>query len=117
MNGGCAREAACWKRKGPFYDGERELLAPSAVAPEALAAALTGPSRAVLAVGDGAIRFREQLQAAGVAVPADPSPLHSVDAAVICRLADRASASGPDTVVPCYVRRPDAEIARGSANE
>jgi tRNA threonylcarbamoyladenosine biosynthesis protein TsaB len=99
------------------YDGERELLAPSAVAPEDLAAALAPPPRAVLAVGDGAIRFSDQLQAAGVAVPADASSLHSVDAAVICRLADRQPSSGCDAVVPCYVRRPDAEISRGSANE
>jgi len=98
------------------YAGGRELVAPMAVTPDALAAALPP---IVLAVGDGAIRFRDHLQAAGVTVPADPSPLHSVDAAVICRLADLAAAPGPDAdaVIPCYVRRPDAEISRGSANE
>jgi len=99
------------------YDGDRELLAPSAVAPEALAAALPASPRPALAVGDGAIRFKDQLQAAGVAVPADPSPLHSVDAAVICRLAELAPAPDPGGVVPCYVRRPDAEINRGSPTE
>ncbi len=100
------------------YDGDRELLAPAAVAPGDLAAALTESApRVVLAVGDGAIRFSDQLQAAGVAVPADASPLHSVDAAVVCRLADRQPSSGSEAVVPCYVRRPDAEIRRGSANE
>jgi tRNA threonylcarbamoyladenosine biosynthesis protein TsaB len=96
------------------YDGDSELLEPRAVAPEALAAALDLTPAPALAVGDGAIRFADELQAAGVAVPADPSPLHSVDAAVICRLADHATATGPDGVVPCYVRRPDAEISRGS---
>jgi tRNA threonylcarbamoyladenosine biosynthesis protein TsaB len=97
------------------YDGDDELLEPAAVAPEALAEVLATSPRPSLAVGDGAIRFVHQLKAAGVAVPADPSPLHCVDAAVICRLADLASAPDPSAVVPCYVRRPDAEINRGSA--
>jgi tRNA threonylcarbamoyladenosine biosynthesis protein TsaB len=99
------------------YDEDRELLAPAAVAPDALAGAAWPPALPVLAVGDGAIKFSDQLQAAGVSVPADPSPLHSVDAAVICRLAHRATAPDPGSVVPCYVRRPDAEISRGSATK
>ncbi len=99
------------------YEGESELLAPVAVPPGAVAEALPVASRAVLAVGDGAVRFRENLQAAGEAIPADTSSLHSVNAAVICRLADRAAASATGAVVPCYVRRPDAEITRGRVSE
>ncbi len=99
------------------YEGENELLAPVAVPPGAIAQALPVTPQAVLAVGDGAVRFRENLQAAGVAIPADASSLHSVNAAVICRLANRAATSAPGDVVPCYVRRPDAEITRGRASE
>ena len=87
------------------YTGDRELLAPTAVSPEMLAAALSGTPRPVLAVGDGAIRFSDHLQAAGVAIPADASSLHSVDAAVICRLADRTAVSASGAVVPC-IRTP-----------
>jgi tRNA threonylcarbamoyladenosine biosynthesis protein TsaB len=68
-----------------------------------------------LAVGDGAIRYRESL--AGVAeVPAEESRLHLVTAAAICELA---AAAGPEEanagVLPDYRRRPDAEIALEAA--
>ena len=99
------------------YEHDHELLAPAAVRPEALAAALPASPGTVLAVGDGAVRFRDHLQAAGVAIPADVSPLHRVDAVTICRLADRAAGCAPEAVVPCYVRRPDAEITSERADE
>jgi tRNA threonylcarbamoyladenosine biosynthesis protein TsaB len=65
------------------------------------------------AVGDGAVRFREDLERAGLAVPQDSSPLHLVDAETICELGARAVVSEIETatVVPDYRRRPDAEIA------
>jgi len=96
------------------YAGEREVVAPAVVAPDDLGPALApaGDLARVLAVGDGAVRFRGNLQGAGVAVPADSSPLHRVDAAVICRLASRARTLDPEAVVPRYLRQPDAEIAR-----
>lgn len=96
------------------YAGERELVAPAVVSPGDLGSALApaGDLAGVLAVGDGAIRFRGNLQGAGVVVPADSSPLHRVDAAVICRLASRARTLDPEVVVPSYLRQPDAEVAR-----
>jgi tRNA threonylcarbamoyladenosine biosynthesis protein TsaB len=95
-----------------FADG-RELIDARAVAPAALASlpAQAGEARRWLGVGDGAIRFRSYLEAAGVSVPADTSRLHRVSAAVICRLAIDAPARTPEAVVPDYRRRPDAEIA------
>jgi tRNA threonylcarbamoyladenosine biosynthesis protein TsaB len=91
-----------------------ELAGPRALAPEELGSipALADPKRREwLAVGDGAVRFREQLEAAGVTVPADDSPLHRVDAGVLCELALDAPAGDPEAVAPDYQRRPDAEIA------
>ena len=41
---------------------------------------------AMLAVGDGAVRFRAELERAGVAVPADGSRAHRVSALMVCRL-------------------------------
>lgn len=85
-----------------------ELLAPAAVRPEGLPALLAvapGPWRAV---GDGAVRFRSELQPAGVEVPPDGSALHRVDAGALCRLAAIALPADRDRVVPEYVRAPDA---------
>jgi tRNA threonylcarbamoyladenosine biosynthesis protein TsaB len=93
----------------------RELAAPRAVAPAELAAALpaAGPW---LAVGDGSVRYRAELESAGAVVPDDASPLHLISAAALCELAEPASpAAALELVTPDYIRRPDAEIALGAA--
>jgi tRNA threonylcarbamoyladenosine biosynthesis protein TsaB len=94
------------------YEGDRELLAPTALTPDALAAAArrlgTAGGAHPLAVGDGALRFREHLEAAGAAIPADASRLHRVSARHLCRLAAGAEATDRDAVLPDYVRPPDA---------
>jgi tRNA threonylcarbamoyladenosine biosynthesis protein TsaB len=97
------------------YLGEQELIAPVAVRPEALAGLLDGrpePPGDWLAVGNGALAFRDQLEPAAIAVPADGNPCHRVSAVAICRLAARGAPSARDTLVPEYVRLPDAEEAR-----
>jgi tRNA threonylcarbamoyladenosine biosynthesis protein TsaB len=81
------------------------VSAPAAVRPEDLAAHVTPGT---LAAGDGAIRFREQLEPAGASVPPDGSGLHRVGAAALCRLAAAAAPADRDSVVPEYVRPPDA---------
>jgi hypothetical protein len=66
-----------------------------------------------LAVGDGAVRFREPLEKAGVAVPWDSSCLHLVSAEAICDLATGVPAvTSYEEIVPNYHRRPDAELER-----
>ncbi len=95
------------------YDAQGEVAPPRALPPEELAAipgALDG-ARDWLAVGDGALRFRECLEAIAVAIPADTSSLHRMDAGVLCELALSALAGDPEAVLPDYRRRPDAEIA------
>jgi tRNA threonylcarbamoyladenosine biosynthesis protein TsaB len=90
-----------------------ELIAPRACKPEQIAAELQalGGARPI-AVGDGAIRFRMELEAAGAIVPAEGSPLHPLRAAAVCELAQRQGAGEPlEEVLPSYGRRPDAEIA------
>jgi tRNA threonylcarbamoyladenosine biosynthesis protein TsaB len=95
------------------YAAEGELVSPRALAPEELGgvAAQAAGGRDWLAVGDGAVRYREHLEAFAVAVPEDSSPLHRVDAGVLCELALSAPAGPPEAVLPDYRRRPDAEIA------
>lgn len=61
-----------------------------------------------LAVGDGAVRFRAELEAAGAVVAADGDPVHRVSAVEICRLGAGAPAGERDALVPDYVREPDA---------
>lgn len=73
------------------------------VKPEALAS-----EPASMAAGDGAVRFRESLQAAGIEVPEDGSPRHRVTAAALCELGAGAPAIARDELVPDYVRAPDA---------
>ncbi|MFI4984825.1 MAG: tRNA (adenosine(37)-N6)-threonylcarbamoyltransferase complex dimerization subunit type 1 TsaB [Solirubrobacterales bacterium] len=76
-----------------------------------------GGGKRWLAVGDGAVRFRGALEAAGVAVAPDSSPLHLVNAAAICDLGARAEpVARYEQIVPDYRRRPDAEIARDVAS-
>lgn len=91
----------------------RELTSVRALPPSELAGVATtaDPGLSWLAVGDGAVRFRAELEAAGIAVPVDDSPQHRVDAGVLCELALAAPHGTPEAVLPDYRRRPDAEIA------
>jgi tRNA threonylcarbamoyladenosine biosynthesis protein TsaB len=69
-----------------------------------------------LAAGDGAVRYRDQLETVAVIVPADSSPLHVVDAATICELGGQGRpVTAYEQILPDYRRRPDAEIAREGA--
>jgi tRNA threonylcarbamoyladenosine biosynthesis protein TsaB len=93
------------------WRGGEELLAPMALAPDALAARVAALPAPVLAAGDGAVRFREQLRAAGAEVPDSSSPLHRVQARALCEAAAGAVEAPAGTVLPDYLRLPDAEIA------
>ena len=85
------------------------VLAPAAVAPADLGASSGGLGRR-LAVGDGAIEYREILEAAGIVVADPDSPLHRVDAATHARLAAAGLSVSGDAVRPEYLRVPDAEL-------
>jgi tRNA threonylcarbamoyladenosine biosynthesis protein TsaB len=90
-----------------YRDGE-ELMGPRVCRPEELAAlALTGGPD-TLAIGDGALRFRELIERGGVAVDATESHLHGVSAAAICRLAINGNVT---PALPDYLRLADAELA------
>jgi tRNA threonylcarbamoyladenosine biosynthesis protein TsaB len=91
------------------WRGAERLLEPVAIRPEDLAAKIAaGPLAAPLAAGDGAVRFREQLERAGAAVPADRSPAHRVSALHVCRIGASGEPAGRDGLVPDYRREPDA---------
>jgi tRNA threonylcarbamoyladenosine biosynthesis protein TsaB len=62
----------------------------------------------MLGVGDGAIRFRAELERAGVAVPSDSSRAHQVSALMVCRLGRAREPVDRDALLPDYRREPDA---------
>jgi tRNA threonylcarbamoyladenosine biosynthesis protein TsaB len=100
----------------------RELEAPAAISPDALGALLgrlharVGGDQAILAAGDGAIRYPEPLARAGAVVPPHQSSLHQIRATSLCALgADKLLPDGYESVVPEYLRRPDAELALAGA--
>ena len=65
-----------------------------------------------LAVGDGAVRFRAELEASGARIPPDADPRHRLYARHVCRLAGDAAAEPLAEIKPTYLRRPDAELWR-----
>jgi tRNA threonylcarbamoyladenosine biosynthesis protein TsaB len=103
--------AASWRmdEAGEF---DNALLTPRALAPEALAELVTPLGPTTLAVGDGAIAFREVLERSGSFIPDDDSPLHKVTAMNHCRIAGHLEGVNPAEVRPEYLRAPDAEIAQ-----
>jgi tRNA threonylcarbamoyladenosine biosynthesis protein TsaB len=88
------------------------LRAPAVVRPDALPELAAGLGPGVTAIGDGAIKFQEILVHAGVGVPPGESPLHCVSAREHARLAATLIPGAPDSVLPAYLRVPDAELAR-----
>ena len=102
----------------------RELMSARTASPEELRdilartpEPLARTPEAQWAVGDGAVRYRGQLETAGAIVPEDASPLHRVSGAAICHLALGQEAQEIEAVMPDYQRRPDAEIALERAAE
>jgi tRNA threonylcarbamoyladenosine biosynthesis protein TsaB len=68
--------------------------------------------RTLLAAGDGSVRFREVLEAAGIDVAPASSELHLVRALHVCKLGRHVAPVAPDAVLPDYLRAPDATPAR-----
>ena len=95
------------------WDGATALLEPAAYAPGALAERLLALDVPVQAVGDGAVRFREELEGAGVAVPVDGSAVHRIAAAPLCRLGAAGEPAERDRLLPDYRREPDAKPPQG----
>jgi tRNA threonylcarbamoyladenosine biosynthesis protein TsaB len=79
-----------------LIEGELRCLAPAELPPATL-------------VGDGALRYRIQLEAAGAEIPPNEDPRHLPWARFHAALAR--DFGPPDAVEPVYVRVPDAERA------
>jgi tRNA threonylcarbamoyladenosine biosynthesis protein TsaB len=92
-----------------FEGGGGRLWGPVAESPEAVAERVRKAGVAPLAAGDGSVRFRGVLEAAGIRVMADDSGSHVVRALHVCRLAADVTGVAPQAVLPDYVRAPDAK--------
>lgn len=88
-----------------FLAAEPVVCAPAGL-PAALGAAT--PAGAV-AGGDGAVRFRAEIEACGALVLPDGDDAHRLSASRICELAAILEPAGPERIRPLYLRRPDAE--------
>jgi tRNA threonylcarbamoyl adenosine modification protein YeaZ len=85
--------------------GEVFVPGPAAVSPERVEAS------GRLCVGDGAVRYRDVLEAGGAVVPPDDDPRHVPRAALHVTLAGW---FGPvEEIEPVYVRAPDARPQKG----
>jgi tRNA threonylcarbamoyl adenosine modification protein YeaZ len=88
-------------------DGER-LWEPFVALPEDLAQRASELPEPPLAVGSGAVRFRDELASRGIEIPDDPDPVHRVAARHVCALAEVRS-GGEEPLEPIYLRPPDAQ--------
>jgi tRNA threonylcarbamoyladenosine biosynthesis protein TsaB len=89
-------------------DGER-LWGPLALRPEELAERIRADAHTPLAAGDGSLRFRGMLEAAGIRVISADSRAHVVRALHVCRLGAEVPGVAPQAVLPDYLRAPDAK--------
>ena len=110
----------------PMIDGQRsevfyaawlngaEVLPASAASPaDAIAAVMAAfPGAAVVAIGDGVIKYAAVVDAAGWTRQRMSAPL--AESAVRLAAAGRYPAASPHAIRPRYVRRPDAEVMRDS---
>lgn len=94
-------------RRNEFFfriGGEDRLAGPEQALAEIAAVGLP-------AVGDGAIKLREQLTDQGVSVAPNDDPIHLVSAAAMLDLARALDPAKPVEVVPNYIRPPDAKVS------
>jgi tRNA threonylcarbamoyladenosine biosynthesis protein TsaB len=92
-----------------YAPGGGRRWGPLALPPEQLAERVRAAPSAPLAAGDGSIRFRGLLEAAGIRVMPDESRAHVVRALHVCRLAAAVPGVAPQAVLPDYLRAPDAK--------
>jgi tRNA threonylcarbamoyladenosine biosynthesis protein TsaB len=89
-----------------------ELWPPFVASPDEICTRVAELDASPLAVGDGSVRFRVQLEAVGVEVPGDAEGVHALSARHVALLAVGAEPTKPEAIEPIYLRRPDAELWR-----
>jgi tRNA threonylcarbamoyladenosine biosynthesis protein TsaB len=91
----------------PVIDARRREIFAGGPAPQALAPSELELEPGTVCVGDGAVRYRATLEAAGAEIPPDDDERHIPRARFLAQLAGE---FGPaELVEPIYVRVPDAD--------
>ena len=88
-------------------DGE-SIWGPVVLPPGELAKKMEAAVSPALAAGDGALRFRRELEVGAVEVLPDSSVAHRLSARHVCLLSSTSSATAA-RVEPVYLRQPDAK--------
>jgi tRNA threonylcarbamoyladenosine biosynthesis protein TsaB len=95
---------------GALYDAVGDpIWEPFVAGPSEVAGRIAGLPKPPLAVGSGALRFRDELQESGAVVLPDADPSHRVAAQEVCAIGALAAAPSSKDIAPIYLRPPDAE--------
>ena len=92
-----------------LFDGGDEVWAPFVAPPDELAARVRELDGTPLSAGSGALRFAEELEAAGATVAPPRDPIHRVAARHVCAVGEAATEASTDQIQPLYLRPPDAK--------
>jgi tRNA threonylcarbamoyladenosine biosynthesis protein TsaB len=95
--------AALYEREGA------EVWPPLVADPDELAERLRGVDSALLAAGDGAVRFAAELEAADAKVAPPGDAVHRIAARHVCALGETVAGVAPERIEPLYLREPDAK--------
>ena len=90
-----------------LYERGATRWPPFASPPEGIAERVCNEGIRPVAAGEGSIRFRELLEAAGIRIEPEGSNTHVVRGLHVCRLAAAAPDRAPQGVLPEYLRTPD----------
>lgn len=95
------------------YQRGVETIGPRTLAPSSALELLAGEGW--LAIGDGALLYRGELESAGARVPDEGSPLHLIAGGSLCELGESAEPVA-GVLLPDYLRQPDAVPALRGAS-
>jgi tRNA threonylcarbamoyladenosine biosynthesis protein TsaB len=109
--------AAGWTVEEVAAAGAAPLLEPRPQPPDELARELPALGRSWLAVGNGAVEFRQALERSGARILDDDSRRNRVSAVEHCRLAAALEPKPAEGIRPEYLRLPDAEISLRAARQ
>jgi tRNA threonylcarbamoyladenosine biosynthesis protein TsaB len=90
----------------------RAVWGPVVETPSSLAERVAALDSSPVAAGDGAVRFRRDLEDAGAEVLPEDKAAHRLSARHVCLLAQGVASSAPDEIKPIYLRAPDAATWR-----
>ncbi len=82
---------------------------PMVLSPDELGELARGHDPGALAAGDGALRFRTELEAVGATVAPPGDAVHTIAARHICALSETGRTWPAEAIEPIYLREPDAK--------